>query len=219
MVEINLMKSYFQRKRNLDERIEQMSEERRAIARQYGREYFHGGYCYNNYQYKEGIWEPVVRDWKDHYNLTPDSSVLDIGCAMGYTLFDFTKVVPGIKVRGIDISEYAIQNARPEVKEFLSVGNANDLSQFGDKEFDLAISISTIHNLQLEECKQSLREIQRVGKNAFVTVDAWRTQEQREALRKWLVTAYTYMHVDDWQKLFEEAGYTGDYYWFNPIGI
>ena len=219
MAEINLMGNYPQRKRNLDERSDEMTEERRAIARQYGEEYFRGGYCYRNYQYKEGVWAPVVKDLRDYYHLTADSSVLDVGCAMGYTLFDFTQVIPGIKVRGVDISQFAIDNAKPEVKPFLSVGNAKDLSSFGDKQFDLVLSITTVHNLVREECRQALSEIQRVGENAFIQVDAWRNDDQKAALEKWLVTAHTYLHVDDWKELFKEAGYTGDYYWFNPIGI
>ncbi len=217
--ETNLMRRYPQRPRNLNERFEEMSEARRETARQYGKEYFHCGYCYKNYQHKPGHWTGVIEDLRDHYCLSSQSSVLDIGCAMGYTLFEFTEVIPGIKVRGIDISPYAIDNAKPEVKPYLEVGNAKDLSKFKDKEFDLALSITTIHNLPLDECKQALREIQRVGKKAFIQVDAWRNDDQKAALEKWLVTAKTFMHVDSWKKLFEEAGYTGDYYWFNPLGI
>ena len=44
--------------------------------------------------------------------------------------------------------------------------------------------------------------------------DAWRTLEQKRMLEEWILTAKTYMHVDDWVKLFQEVGYTGDYYWF-----
>jgi len=76
-------------------------------------------------------------------------------------------------------------------------------------------TLNTIHNLPLEECKQALREIQRVSRrHAFITVDAWRTEEEREWMMKWNLTALTYMHVDDWKRLFAEVGYTGDYYWF-----
>jgi len=87
---------------------------------------------------------------------------------------------------------------------------------FKDKEFELVISINTIHNLKLEDCKKAFREIQRVGKNAFIMNDAWRTDEEKERMHKWNLTGETYMHVDNWKKLFEEVGYKGDYYWFIP---
>jgi hypothetical protein len=45
-------------------------------------------------------------------------------------------------------------------------------------------------------------------------VDAYRTEQQREAMLRWLLTAETMLHVDDWLELFAGAGYTGDYYWW-----
>ena len=32
----------------------------------------------------------------------------------------------------------------------------------------------------------------------------------------WNLTAKTILSVSEWVELFEEAGYTGDYYWFMP---
>jgi ubiquinone/menaquinone biosynthesis C-methylase UbiE len=101
-----------------------------------------------------------------------------------------------------------------DMKPFVQVANAKSLP-FADHSFDLVISINTVHNLYLEECKESLREIQRVTKkHAFVTMDAWRNDAEKESMLKWNLTGVTYMHVDDWKKLFDEVGYTGDYYWF-----
>ncbi len=67
----------------------------------------------------------------------------------------------------------------------------------------------------MKNAKKSLREIQRVTrKNALLTVDAWRDDKEKEGMLKWNLTGVTYMHVTDWGNLFEETGYTGDYYWF-----
>ena len=49
-----------------------------------------------------------------------------------------------------------------------------------------------------------------------IIMDAYRTEEERERMDKWNLTALTYMSVDEWKKLFAEVGYTGDYYWFIP---
>jgi hypothetical protein len=121
-------------------------------------------------------------------------------------LHDFMALIPGIAVRGIDISTYAIANAMVDVKPFMTVGNAKSLP-FPDKYYDLVISINTVHNLPLAECSR--------GK-AFLTVDAYRTEEERKRMDMWNLTALTYMHVDEWVGLFREVGYTGDYYWFIP---
>ena len=216
MAEINLMELYPKTKRNLDKRSAQKTDLESAIAKQFGKEYFDGTRIqgYGGYHYHERFWTEVVKDFIKYYGLTKDSKILDVGCAKGFMLHDFKKVLPNIIVEGVDISQYAIDNAIEEVKSFLQVGNAKDLSMFKDNEFDLVISINTVHNLKLDECKQAIREIQRVAKNAFITIDAWRNDDEKERMHKWNLTAETYMHVDDWKNLFAEVGYTGDYYWF-----
>ena len=42
----------------------------------------------------------------------------------GYMLYDFKKIRPDLEVTGIDISEYAIKNAKEEIKDRLRIGNA-----------------------------------------------------------------------------------------------
>ncbi|MEW6172091.1 MAG: class I SAM-dependent methyltransferase [Bacillota bacterium] len=215
-MEINLLDRYPRSKRPIDERAQLITDANREIARQFGKEFFDGDrlYGYGGYNYHERFWKDTVRRFRDYYQLSEDASVLDVGCAKGFMLYDFKELMPRLNIAGIDISGYAIDNAIDRVKPFLQVGNAKALP-YEDDSFDLVVSITTIHNLPLLECKQALREIQRVSRaHAFITVDAWRTEEERERLLKWNLTALTYMHVDDWRKLFGEVGYTGDYYWF-----
>lgn len=218
MAEIDLMEKYPRTKRNVDERGAEKTEEDRRIARKFGKEFFDGDrkHGYGGYSYHPRFWREVVKDMIRHYGLKPGSKVLDVGCGKGFMLYDFLQAEPGLVVRGIDISEYAIQNCMPEMRGFLSVGNAKDLSQFRDNEFDLVVSINTVHNLPLEECRDAIREIERVGKNAFIVNDAWRNEDEKKRMMKWNLTALTFMSVDDWKRLYEEIGYTGDYYWFIP---
>lgn len=215
-MEINLLDMYPRSKRPIDERGKLVQEEHRKIARHFGKEYFDGDrlYGYGDYSYHPRFWKPTVKRFRDYYGLSENTSVLDVGCAKGFMLHDFKELMPGLQVAGIDISEYAIENAIETVQHYLCVGNARELP-FEDNAYDLVISINTIHNLPLEECKQALREIQRVSRrHAFITVDAWRNDEEKERLQKWNLTALTYMHTDDWKALFDQVGYTGDFYWF-----
>jgi SAM-dependent methyltransferase len=216
MAEVNLLDMYPRSKRPIDERGKLVTEEHRRIARQFGKDYYDGDrlYGYGGYSYNPRFWQATVKRFRDYYKLAEDASVLDVGCAKGFMLHDFKELMPKLKIAGIDISEYAISHAIEDVKPYLRVGNAKKLP-YKDRSFDLVICINTVHNLPLEECKQVLREIQRVSrKNAFVTVDAWRNEKEHQNMLKWNLTALTYMHVDDWKKLFAEIGYTGDYYWF-----
>jgi SAM-dependent methyltransferase len=216
MGEINLLDRYPQAKRPIDERGALITAEHRQVARQFGREYFDGErlYGYGGYSYHPRFWQETVKRFADYYGLTNESSVLDVGCAKGCMLHDFKELLPGLKIAGVDVSEYALQHSLESVRPYLRIGNATDLP-FPDNAFDLVISINTVHNLNLEDCRQALTEIQRVSKGAaFVTMDAWRTEEERERLLKWNLTALTYMEVRDWKQVFEEIDYTGDYYWF-----
>ncbi len=216
MAEIDLLKLYPKSKRPIEERGNLIREENRAEARKFGKSYFDGDRLtgYGGYGYHPRFWTDTVRLFRDHYRLKPDAEVLDVGCAKGFMMHDFKLLMPSLRVRGLDISEYARENALPDMQPFIDVGNANKLPYENDA-FDLVISINTVHNLPLDECRRALAEIQRVSRgNAFISVDAWRNDREREQLMKWNLTALTYMHVDEWKELFREVGYAGDYWWF-----
>ncbi len=214
--EINLMDLYPRSKRPIAERGTQASEEKKRIACQFGREYFDGDrmYGYGGYSYQERFWKDTVRRFRDYYQLKDNARILDVGCAKGFMMHDFKNLMPNAQIEGIDVSQYALDNAIEDMKPFIRLGNAKKLP-FEDNSFDLIICINTIHNLPLEECKQALKELERVSsRDAFLTVDAWRNDKEKESMLKWNLTAKTYMHVEDWGNLFAEAGYTKDYYWF-----
>ncbi len=218
MAEINLLENYPKAQRKVFERGQEKTEEDRCIGRKFSQEYFDGDrrFGYGGYNYNPRFWQPVMGDFKRHFSLNAQSSVLDVGSGKGFMLHDLRAFIPGIKVRGLDISTYAILNTIDDIKPFVEVGDAKVLP-FADKSFDVVISINTIHNLAIDDCKQSLREIQRVAKHgAFVTMDAYRTPEEKVRMDAWNLTALTYMSVDEWKVLFKEAGYTHDYYWFIP---
>jgi ubiquinone/menaquinone biosynthesis C-methylase UbiE len=89
-----------------------------------------------------------------------------------------------------------------------------DVLPFGTDWFDLVISINTIHNLPLDRCKHALAELTRVSRGqCYVQVDSWLTEEQHENFERWQLTAQTYFDPTGWRQLFDEVGYTGDYYW------
>lgn len=216
--EIDLLVNYPRTRRNVDERGQTKTEDDRRVARQFGREFFDGErrHGYGGFNYNARFWQPVVPTFRERYALDAASSLLDVGCAKGFMLHDFARLIPGITVKGIDVSTYAIENAIDDMKPHVRVADVKALP-FPDKSFDVVVSINTIHNLPREECGRALREIERVAsKGAFVTVDAYRDDEERERMLAWNLTAQTIMHVDEWKAFFAQHGYRGDYYWFIP---
>ena len=216
--EIDLLKNYPKTKRNILERANQKTEADRAIARKFDKEFFDGDrkHGYGGFYYNPRFWQPVIQDFIKYWKLRKNSSVLDVGCAKGFMLHDLKEFIPSITISGIDISKYAIENSLADVKNFLRVGNANNIP-FKDNSFDVVISINTIHNLELNECAKALKEISRVSrKYSFITVDAYRNQEEKKSMLAWNLTAKTIMSVNEWKIFFKENNYCGDYYWFTP---
>lgn len=212
MAEIDLLNALPKGKRNVKARETAKTEEHVRISREYGETYFDGPreYGYGGYRY-DGRWQPVAQDIIDHFGLKPGDRVLDVGCAKGFLVKDLLAL--GIDAYGLDISRYAMMNCEPEVIGHLHLGSADSLP-FPDGSFAAVLSINTIHNLSRDRCKTALREIQRLalGK-AFVQVDSYRTPEQKEVFESWVLTAEYYDYPDGWKSLFDEAGYTGDWYW------
>lgn len=216
--EIDLLVNYPKSKRDIDERGFKKTEEDRAIACKFGQEFFDGDrrHGYGGFKYDPQFWQPVVPIFQEHFGLLASSSLLDVGCAKGFMLHDLAALIPGITVKGIDISEYAIENAIEDIKPHVQVGDARKLP-FADNSFDTVISLTTLHNLDRNGCVQALREIERVSRGkSYITVDAYRNAEEKRRMSAWNLTAKTVMHVNEWKDFFDDVGYKGDYFWFIP---
>ncbi len=216
--EIDLLVNYPKTKRDVKERGNTKTEEDRTIARKFGRDFFDGDrkHGYGGFGYLPRFWQPVIPTFKEHFNLDSSSSLLDVGCAKGFMLYDLIQIIPGITVSGVDISEYAIENAIDSIKPHVQVAKAMNLP-FEDNSFDVVIAINTLHNLEKADFAVALREVERVSrKGAFVTVDAFRDEEEKEAMLAWNLTAKTILSVDEWISFYDECSYSGDYYWFMP---
>ena len=182
------------------------------VALQWGRDYWDGDrkYGYGGFRY-DGRWRQVAERIAAHYQLAADARILDIGCGKAFLLYDFTQVLPRATVAGIDISQYAIDNAKEEVRPFLRAGSADELP-YDDESFDLVVSINTLHNLHNYELIRALQEIQRVARGArYISVESYRNEREKVNLMYWQLTCRSFYTPREWNWMFEQAGYTGDY--------
>jgi protein-L-isoaspartate(D-aspartate) O-methyltransferase len=186
-------------------------------AKRWGVEYWDGDRRtgYGGYRY-DGRWRSVADALRDHYGLVAGRRVLDVGCGKGFLLHDLTQSVPGLEVAGVDISEYAVAHAKPEVQHRLCVGDAARLP-YPDGVFDLVISINTLHNLGCAALERALREIERVarpverGGARYVCVESYRSEEEKVNLMYWQLTCEQFCSPEDWAWWFDRCGYRGDH--------
>ncbi len=183
------------------------------LAKKFAHDYWDGDrrINYGGYRYMEGRWEKVAKAMADHYGLKAGDKILDIGAGKGFLMFDFTKVVPGIEVHGLDISQYAIDDSKEEVRDKIIQGSATDLP-FEDNEFDFVYSLNTLHNLHAYDLDKALREMERVGKkDKYLCVESYRTEEEKANLIYWQVTCEAFNTPEEWDWWFNNCGYTGDH--------
>ncbi len=184
-----------------------------TIAKAYGHDYWDGErhHGYGGYRY-DGRWLPIARAMAEHYGLEAGHRILDVCCGKGYLLHELTCAVPGVEVAGIDISQYAIDNAKEEVKPFLRVGDAASLP-WADQSFDFVVSLGGLHNLPISRLFDGVREIERVGKGGrkYIMVESWRNERERMNLLYWQLTCESFHDVENWEWIYRQSGYRGDW--------
>ncbi len=183
-----------------------------TLAKKFDKEYWDGDRTtgYGGYRY-DGRWRVVADAIAEHYCLKSGDRVLDVGCGKGFLLHDLAQTVPGIEIVGVDISRYALGNAKEEVRPFLEHASASDLP-FPDHSFDLVISITTLHNLYCYDLHAALQEVERVSRGkSYLCVESYRNEDEKANLLYWQLTCEMFCTPEEWDWWFKLAGYTGDH--------
>lgn len=182
------------------------------LAKKWDHEYWDGdrrtGYGGMKY---DGRWRKVADAMVGHYGLRPGHRVLDIGCGKGFLLYDLTQAVPGLEVVGLEISTYAKEHAKPEIRDAIVIGTAASLP-FADASFDFVFGINTHHNLRNFELDAAFREMMRVGRtHRYLCVESFRNESEKANLLYWQLTCRTFAAPEEWEWWFRQTGYTGDH--------
>jgi SAM-dependent methyltransferase len=182
-------------------------------AKEYEADYWDGDrrFGYGGYKYLPGRWAPVAKALIDTYGLEDGSRVLDVGCGKAFLLYEMKQILPGLDVHGFDISRHGLADAKPEIRDRLYRYRAQDRYPYGDKHFDLVISLATLHNLRLFELETAIKEIERVGKNKYIMLESYRNEQELFKLQCWALTAESFLDTAEWIWLYDHFGYTGDY--------
>ncbi len=213
------LKNYIQKLHNSSKRnyLNRMKNEKvfcMKEAKKYAYNYWDGNrkFGYGGYKYIPGRWQPIAKKMIRDFKLTNNSRVLDIGCGKGYLLYELKLLLPKIKIIGLDISNYAIKNAKKEIKSCIKVFDLRKKKlPFIKKNFDLVLSLGTLHNFRLSELIFALKEISRVSKNSYIMVESYKNDQELFNLQCWALTAEMFLDKNEWIKLFESCNFTGHY--------
>jgi methionine biosynthesis protein MetW len=158
-------------------------------------------------------------------HIAPGTRVLDVGCGDGDLLAEL-RSRHNVDARGIEIDARRVEKC---VGRGLSVmqGDANrDLAQYPDKAFDYTILSQTLQTSERPD--QTLDELLRVGKRAFVSFPNFAHWRTRAALMfggkmpvtqaipiSWYATPNIHhVTITDFRELLTEKGVTVEQQWF-----
>jgi SAM-dependent methyltransferase len=181
-------------------------------AKEYEFDYWDGDrrYGYGGYRY-DGRWKPVAEHLIEHYGLEAEARILDVGCGKAHLLHELKQMLPRADVTGFDISQHGLADAPEPIRPHLFRYRAQDPYPWGDKQFDLVLSLGCLHNLRVFELETAVREIERVGRQKYVMVESYRNEREQFNLECWALTAESFFDTAEWIWLYRHFGYTGDY--------
>ncbi len=182
------------------------------IGRAFAADYWDGDrrYGYGGYRY-DGRWAGIAEKLLRTYDLPENARILDVGCGKAFLLYELSRLLPKCEVVGIDISEHGLAYAKEEVRPRLFKHAAQRPYPFADQDFDLAISLTTLHNLRIHDLHDALREMERVARNKYLVVESYRDEQELFNLQCWALTCESFFAPEEWTWLFDRFGYTGDY--------
>ncbi len=184
------------------------------VAKKFGKDYWDGDrkYGYGGMT-NDGRWKPIAETMAKHYKLKSSDRILDIGCGKGYLLSELKNQIKWIKVKGADISSYALDHMPLNVILNKTKDDCSSLP-FADNAFTFTYSINVFHNLCYQDLKRAIREMVRVTHkdgNSYICVESYRNEEELCNLQCWALTCQSFYSPDDWLQIFEDNGYRGDY--------
>ncbi len=178
--------------------------------RDFGYDYFDNpdnGVGYGGYSY-DGRYSAVAKRMVEHYGLNPGDRVLEIGCAKGFLLVEFLKL--GMKVAGLDVSEYAAAKAHPDVHPFIYTGEAKSIN-CPDNHFQLVIGKEVLPHVPHSDLEQTVRECMRVSDGRlFFEIQCGTTAKELQYMAAWDKTHQVCEKPEWWEELFMRVRYPGD---------
>ena len=152
----------------------------------YSEDYFERGLesglsCYQNYRWIPELTIPMAMTIIDYLHLSREDKILDFGCAKGFLVKALRLLYR--QAWGVDISEYAIRNTDPKVREFCFLsGLTKTLESKADypQEFDYCIAKDVFEHISERGLEIELNQIN--SKRIFAIIPLGDSEYYRKVL-------------------------------------
>lgn len=134
------------------------------------------------------------------------NSILFIGCALGGEVRYFRE--RGKEAYGVEVSEYAVNNCEPSVKDFVKLYNGWQLDSFADKSIDVIASFDVLTLIPDDLLNLLIPEMCRVALNKIIfrnIVDIDGSKKGEYAGNDGVT--YRYLTIPQWTELFNKSGF------------
>ena len=202
-------------KNDTKRKVKKISLDQKFIAWKKDKEFYDGKRKngYGGFKY-DGRWLKILPKIIKEYNLTKNSTVLEIGCTKGFLLSDLKKLVPGIKCYGIEDHLYPIKNCKADVRKNIKFAKYDKIP-FPKNKFDCIIAISSIYSYNFGDLIKIFNEMNRVSKSKkkiFITVASYESEIDLRKFLQWSTLSTVILNKSDWKKFFNKINYKGDYF-------
>ena len=165
---------------------------------QFTKDYYEDGVRKHISGYEDYKWMPTrsIPEALDIQSNFEFKTCVDYGCAKGF-LVNALRIV-GCDAWGEDISEYAVENCHPNVRDYVSLPN--------DKEYDLLICKDVLEHVEVEDIPSVLQKFKKKSKQFFFVIPLG--DDDRFRIREYEVdiTHVTKKDEEWWIKMFESQG-------------
>lgn len=181
----------------------------KKVSEIFNEDYFEDGVRKRVSAYEHYRWMPerTIREASSIINNISFNTVLDYGCAKGFMVYAMRLL--GKEAYGVDVSEYAVENCHPKVKEFLTVIENAEQLKGG---WDLIIAKDVLEHIPKNMISSVLAELRRRCKTIFIAVPLGDGKRYRIREYEMDVTHLIREPEEWWLTVIVEAGFKIKYF-------
>ena len=188
----------------------------------YNKDYYEHGIetgvsCYQNYRWLPELTISMAMTMIDHLGIKRGESILDFGCAKGFLVKAFRLL--GREAVGVDISEYAIANCDPAVKDYCDFAHMR-LGKWPNRQhFHYCIAKDVFEHILESELEATLLSIREQSSKLFVVVPLGENGKYTAEPNNYDVTHITCKPLSWWDDKLTEAGWLVEERRYHLAGI